>query len=772
MARKKRLRQDKVAGSNLGVGTVASDGTATPPVASPGRPPSGTAAARRGLPLEVEGAGTVAIFALIMFLAPALGVPNEEMLQDTLKSIIVSFGALGAGLLFFWQAQQRRDGLRWHAVVILPLLLMAYALGSMAWSHTYLAGVEAIRWFIFALLLWLGLNTLTRERLPLLAWGIHGGAVVASLWAVLQFWVAFGLFPQGPHPASTFVNRNFFAEFAVCTLPFSALLLARARQSSQAVLLAASTGLVILAILMTGTRGALIVLWLQLALALPAMGWLYRRQLAFTGWARGTQALVGGVLIGTVLGLGLIPTGDAKIADEGRGLNALERGIKRTGSISAADPSLGVRMVMWRATGRMIHQHPLAGVGAGAWENEEPLFQDAGSQLETDYYVHNEILQLLAEYGLVGWLFLLGLVAYLLAAAWDTLSTRTATAQAEAPWRAGFLSSLMSLLIVSNIGFPWRMAATGALFALCLAGLAASDARLGWSVPWSAMRLRWSPRRSQVAAVFMIACIALAVFISRQAADAERKIVHATRLALSISASGNPNDPRWDATKAEMLKLVRQGIAINPHYRKITPMVADELARWGDWKDATWIWESVLSSRPHVVAILANVARGHIIMGQPAQALAFLERAKRIQPQAPAVRSLEVILLSRTGKDAPALALARQALADNIYDYDLANAAFALAWRAGDYDLAARAMRMRMAGWPASRADGYFQLGTMYDTGLRDTDQALAAFKQALALATDAERQELLSRIPLAYQAKLGLATDTPAAPQTSANKG
>jgi O-antigen ligase len=159
-------------------------------------------------------------------------------------------------------------------------------------------------------------------------------------------------------------------------------------------------------------------------------------------------------------------------------------------------------------------------------------------------------------------------------------------------------------------------------------------------------------------------------------------------------------------------------------------------------------------------------------MGQPAQALAFLERAKRIQPQAPAVRSLEVILLSRTGKDAPALALARQALADNIYDYDLANAAFALAWRAGDYDLAARAMRMRMAGWPASRADGYFQLGTMYDTGLRDTDQALAAFKQALALATDAERQELLSRIPLAYQAKLGLATDTPAAPQTSANKG
>ena len=80
--------------------------------------------------------------------------------------------------------------------------------------------------------IWLGLNTLSRDRVPMLAWGVHWGAVVASLWAALQFWVDFNYFPQGPNPASTFVNRNFFAEFAVCTLPFSGLLLARARRSS------------------------------------------------------------------------------------------------------------------------------------------------------------------------------------------------------------------------------------------------------------------------------------------------------------------------------------------------------------------------------------------------------------------------------------------------------------------------------------------------------------------------------------------------------------
>ena len=107
-----------------------------------------------------------------------------------------------------------------------------------------------------------------------------------------------------------------------------------------------------------------------------------------------------------------------------------------------------------------------------------------------------------------------------------------------------------------------------------------------------------------------------------------------------------------------MLRLIEEGIAINPHYRKITPMVADELAKWGDWKNAVWIWESVLGSRPYVAAIMTNVARGYAQMGQPDQAMAMLERAKVLQPKALSVRSLEVILLSRNGNEPQALAIA------------------------------------------------------------------------------------------------------------------
>src|SRR5690606_34469008 len=160
------------------------------------------------------------------------------LLQDTLKSSLVAFGALVAALLFFLAQRRRGEPLRWHAALWLPLLLMAYAVGSMAWSHPYLAGVEAVRWFLFALVAWLGLNTFSRERLPLLAGCIHGGALAACAWAALQFWTGESPFPQGARPSSTFFNRNFLAEYVVCALPFGVLLLARARRPVAVLLLA------------------------------------------------------------------------------------------------------------------------------------------------------------------------------------------------------------------------------------------------------------------------------------------------------------------------------------------------------------------------------------------------------------------------------------------------------------------------------------------------------------------------------------------------------
>ncbi|MBI2725160.1 MAG: O-antigen ligase family protein [Polaromonas sp.] len=758
MAKKKRI--------NSGRGVNADNGMSNPSIAisvpSEAAKPGASAASKAKaaakslisavIPAEVvRNDWTVTILAFMMFLTPAIGVPNEEMLQDTLKSMVASFAAVAAGLLFFWQQRNRREGLRWHAVMWLPLALMVYALGSMVWSHTYLGGVEAIRWFIFSLILWLGLNTLSRERIPYLAEGIHWGAVVASLWAVLQFLFDFSYFPQGPNPASTFVNRNFFAEFVVCTMPFTVYLLFQARGTARIALLSFTLGFNIVALMMTGTRGALTAMWLLFGVVIPVIAVLYRKQFAFLKWDAGRRILASGILITTVVGLGIINTGNPKIAVDYS--NAFDRAFRRTASISTGDYSLNIRLIMWKATGRIIEAKPLTGVGAGAWEAMLPLYQTEGSQLETDYYVHNEVLQLLAEYGLTGLIFLLALAGYLLYAAWRTLRNRTPEGFAEAPMRAIALASLMAFLIVSNIGFPWRLASTGCLFALGLALLAASDARLQIRGPVAATRLNWRPAYSQVLAVFMMAAMALTVYISVQSAAVEQKIVRAVKMSLGISQSGDFNNPKWDKTKKDILTLTKDAVAINTHYRKITPMVADEFAKWGDWKNAVWIWESVAISRPYVVAIMSNIARGYAQMGNNEKALEFLARCEKLQPKATSVRSLKVILMSRSGKEAEAAILAKQYLDEGTYDFDLINAAYVLSVRKGDFDTAIRSLEIRNKHWGNLKNDAFLKMGVIYAARKEDA-KALAAFKAAVEETPDPNKDAMRKQIPPAYLAR------------------
>ena len=117
---------------------------------------------------------------------------------------------------------------------------------------------------------------------------------------------------------------------------------------------------------------------------------------------------------------------------------------------------------------------------------------------------------------------------------------------------------------------------------------------------------------------------------------------------------------------------------------------------------------------------------------------------------------MKAILLSRTGKEAQALALARQAIVQQSYDYDLANSAFLLGWRAGDFALAIEAMRLRMKNYPETRVEGYVKLGNMYASGMKDSAKALGSFKQAMALASETQQRELWPQIPEVYRSQLG----------------
>lgn len=726
-------------------------------LAEPGAaPPALTPSRRRQLD---PASWPVVVLALTMLVVPAVGVPSELMLQDTLKSALVAFGVLAAALVFVWQQRERTAPLLWHGLVWLPLALMAYALGSMAWSHTYLAGVEAIRWFLLSLLLWLGLNTITRDNLPMIAWGIHGGALVASVWAASQFWFDFGLFPQGPMPASTFINRNFFAEYAVSALPFSVYVLANLRASRWLAPVALSLALNVVALMMTGTRSAL----LALLVLVPVVALIlirYRRQFAFTRWGRASQAMVGLVLVAGVFGLGSLPSGNVKIIQEKTGSTALQRSYLRASSMTEGkeytERSFSIRAVMWKATARMMIANPLTGVGAGAWEVQIPLYQRIGEGMETDYYAHNEFLQLLSEYGvLVGGLFIAVLLAHLLIAAGKTWRLRGADL-AEAPLRALTLAGLLALLIVSNAGFPWRLASTGALLALGLAILAGSDARLGVRESFFAAPLRWRPGYSRATLSLLVGCTVLAAYITQQAAQAEWKIVSAVKLAF-YAAKSKTSDPLLSGTQTkQLLQDIREGIAINSHYRKLTPMVADNLAASGDWANAVWIWESMAASRPNVTIIWINIARAYTRMSQYDRATAALKHAQALDPEAPGLRTLEIVLLSRSGREGQATHMLNDYFDQGRFDYGLVQAGYELGLKTHNWPLAIRALVLRNQTWPEQAADAYFRLGKIYaDPAVHDDANALAAFRAGLQAVPAEQKDNFRSQVPEGYRIRL-----------------
>jgi O-antigen ligase len=705
----------------------------------------------------------VAVLALTMFLLPALGVPNELMLQDSLKSAIAAFGVLAAALLFFWQQRQRTEPLLWHGMVWLPLVLMLYALGSMMWSHSYLAGVEAIRWFILSLLMWLGLNSFTRQNLTLLIWGIHAGAVLASLWVVLQFWFDLSLFPQAAPPSSTFVNRNFFAEYAVAVLPFSVYLLANFRASRWlpvvALSVALSVALNVVALMMTGTRSALIALLLLLPM-LTLILIRYRQQFAFAQWSRAKQALVGMVLVIGVSGMGSVPSGNTTVLQDGAGATALQRSFHRAASMTErqeyTEGSFSVRSQMWMATARMMIANPWTGVGAGAWEVQIPLYQRNNTTLETDYYAHNEWLQLLSEYGLlVGGLVLAVWLAYGLKSVGNTRAIE-GTNRDELPLRAISLAGLLALLIVSSAGFALHLAACGVLLALCLGILTGSDARLGNQQTFFASKIGWQPAFSHALLLALAACITLATYITWQAVQAEHQIVQAMHWSAQASRLASSNPQASEEAKAQALQAVKEGIAINPHYRRFTALVAEMLSARGDWVNAVWVLETLTQSRPNVVALWSALANGYSILGQHTAATQALQQVKRLKPDALATVGLEVSLLSRAGHDDQATTLLVRHFDQSNFSYEMLEMGYEIGYKTRNWVLAIRSLELRNLSWPQQAADGHMRLGKIYaGPDLHDEVRASQEFQKGLSLVPDNEKENYRSQVPVEFRLRM-----------------
>ncbi len=307
-----------------------------------------------------------------------------------------------------------------------------------------------------------------RRRIVLLLLTVFGFAV--SIFAIVQrltyngmmYWVrpvSAYIAPYGPYG-----NYNHFAGFAelILPLPFAYLLFARIR-IEQRLLGFFSVVMMAVAVVFSLSRGGMLAIGVEMIVLLIVAA--TNRGGSNDGGDRRTT--VNNKLLVTVAFVAI-----AAIA-LWIGYEPLTKRFKLT-SEGAQEYSVVTRVEYWRASWRMFLDHPVYGVGLGAFPAIYPTYGHSSAKYERLEQTHNDYLQLLTDAGLIGGLIGLWFLFEIVRVArrqWPKLAV--ARSQDRAIVIGGYVAAL-GLLTHSFTDFNLQIAANALLFLLVVA-LATSD---------------------------------------------------------------------------------------------------------------------------------------------------------------------------------------------------------------------------------------------------------------------------------------------------------
>jgi len=265
---------------------------------------------------------------------------------------------------------------------------------SLAWTRdTDMTISRTGSYLQLALMVWLIWElAITEERWRALLYAYCLGAGVSSINAIrnLVLGITSGsddaqkLAEYGRYAPSGF-DQNEFALVLALSVPMAFYLLTRRQSFLAAMACWAQLLLGIVAILLTGSRAGLVSLSAALTItpfALPL----------FRGWKRRICWVA--IPCIAVCAIFIVPA------------NTWER-LLTTGS-EIAGGSLAYRRIIWAAGLNVFRQHPLIGVGAGAFASS------VAGAIDINYVAHNSFLSVLVELGVVGALILLALLTSML----------------------------------------------------------------------------------------------------------------------------------------------------------------------------------------------------------------------------------------------------------------------------------------------------------------------------------------------------------------------
>ncbi len=297
-----------------------------------------------------------------------------------------------------------------------------------------------------------------------------------------------------------------------------------------------------------------------------------------------------------------------------------------TSAVEVRDTTAGGRTLMWKSTWQMVRDHPWFGLGPGMWRWIHLAYRDPRLQIRPEY-AHNDLLQLGAQYGSVGWLLAATALAFFFTQV--ACLARQSHSSSERAFALGTATAVTALLVHSLADFNLQIPANALLLAT-LMGMTIAMGR-GNNSRW---RSTW-PRAAKWTTGLVL--IALAWFLGWCG----------TRTALASRAVQAGNDARamfhWDIALDHYARALRLDArspevyaAIGELYR-VRSALADAPSEESDRRrfarEAMDAFRRALLLNPYDSDTLLRLASACELAADLPQARAAYDEALRMDPQ-------------------------------------------------------------------------------------------------------------------------------------------
>jgi O-antigen ligase len=384
---------------------------------------------------------------------------------------------LTLGVLLLWLA---RVWLNERPKFIFPplcwgvLAFAGYAIGRyLTCDVEYVGRQELLRILVYTVLFFAVLNNLHRqESTQIIGFTWFGLAVGISFYAGYQFFTGSDLvwnYHSGylGRGSGTYICPNHLAGFLEMLLPLAVAYTLVGRGKPLTKILIGYAALVMVAgLAVTASRGG----WVAAGLAVVLIGILLLNQRPFR--------LPAAILLGLLLVAGIMA---------GARTDYFKKRFSK--AFVSGKIELDTRQEMWRSAGLMWRDHPWFGVGPGHYDLRFPAYRPATVQRQPDR-VHNEYLNLLADWGLTGAVII---AASLFCLGWGIVRTWTYVQRGDRAFGSnqsdkfafvlGATAGLIAIALHSVVDFNLHMPAN-AIIAVTLMALLTSHWRFASERFW------------------------------------------------------------------------------------------------------------------------------------------------------------------------------------------------------------------------------------------------------------------------------------------------